>query len=225
MIFLGIVCQAQRRLPGSGTIFQAETQSLLSALSAALNLVSLGDSLLLFIDSRSSLQAIYSRGPVLSLAYELQKLAIVVGRNYNLPFLWVKGHAGIAGNVLADQWAQLALHDSNVPFVVTTIPWTAANRIFDSYFSSEWDAEYTAFAGPRTTEFSPTPNCGKILQEIKLTGCISQIFTGHCQLNYFLNKIGVAESPETDFPSPETGPTQFIHPTPKCLAFPPSPLH
>ena len=141
MIFLGIVCQAQRRLPGSGTIFQAETQSLLSALSAALNLVSLRDSLLLFTDSRSSLEALHSRGPVLSLTYELQKLTIVVGRNYNLQFPWVKGHVGIAGNVLADQLAQLAIHDSNVPLVVTKIPWATANPIFDSYFSSQWDAE------------------------------------------------------------------------------------
>ena len=126
----------------------------------------------------------------------MKKLAIVVGRNYNLQFLWVKGHAGIAGNVLADQLAQLALHDSNVPLVVTKIPWTTANPIFDSYFSSQWDAEYTAFASPHIKEFFPTPNNGKILQEIKLTGCISRILTSHCQLNYFLNKIGVAESPE-----------------------------
>ena len=123
-----------KRLPDHASILSAEAQAILLALSKVDK--SLGKKFLILSDSMSCLQSIQNKhleNPlVLQITHRLHDL---LTSGFNIAFMWVPSHIGLAGNTAADAAAKAALNlvKSDIP-----IPHSDLSPLIDSHLLTCW---------------------------------------------------------------------------------------
>ena len=98
------------RLPDDTFIFEAETRAIITALHFIKKVQSLYTNFTIHTDSKAVLASLSSRQKAGSTTNKVQALATSVGSVIQLQFVWVKGHAGTVGNILANNLAKQCKH-------------------------------------------------------------------------------------------------------------------
>ena len=210
----GIIFQRQGRLPKESTIFDAETQGILSGLSDILPLTDRNADITVYSDSRSSLQALLSTRKVLPQTREIQKLAHSISANRTIRFVWIPAHNGIEGNEIVDRLACYASAYVPIPDEPIRFSWTAIKDRLDCHFQRQWEQEWQT-TNNITRQFLPSITSAQIFHRVPLDACLSQIISGHSQLKSFLQRIGVTASGICDCGMEEENIPHFLFRCPK----------
>lgn len=127
------------RLQDFATIFTAEAFAILQALKYAKTLHK--NEILIISDSRSSLDGLSNathNGKLSHLILEiLEELMNLQKQNISVKFIWVRGHAGISGNEMADHLAKEAARSSESPLPYL-IPVQDARASIDLEHQLKW---------------------------------------------------------------------------------------
>ena len=112
----------------------------------------------IFTDSRISIDSIRNTRNHSHLIEEIRKKMNSLERaNWNIELSWVKAHAGIVGNELADHLAKAAASDSDAKIVFDTLPMSTLIRTIEEETKQKWQKEWERCTKARITkEFFPT---------------------------------------------------------------------
>ena len=188
------------RLPEHATVFQAE---ITAVAKAARCLIDMGDKSIkfvkIFVDSQAAIMAmgnpIITSRAVLGAIEELNKLAEQVR---SVSIVWIPAHKGHEGNERADELAKRGSGETDpekkvmIGRPVAEMRSNLRNRVYEEW-GREWKESRMA---NHTKSFYGAPNPGKAKYVYKLArlelGRFIRIITGHNNLNFFQNKIGLS---------------------------------
>jgi ribonuclease HI len=148
-------------------------------------------------DSRISLDAIKNGYNHSHLTEEIRKSLIKLERsNWTIKFAWVKAHAGILGNELADQLAKTAAQSKRKEICYNRIPLSTLYRELEvksrQKWQKHWDdtpkAAITKQFYPRITE--------RLKSTINVTANFSAIVSGHGKTRSYLHRFKIMKSAE-----------------------------
>ena len=213
------------RLPDYSTVFQAEVAAIAEA---AKTLSELGDDTMkyvkIFVDSQAAIQAVGNPTVNSKLVAEaigwLNKLAATTTA---VSIVWIPAHKGYAGNERADELAKKGANET-VPSLTISVgrPQAAVKTQIKESVYKEWEVEWQNMKiANHARSFYAGPNPGKAKYVFKLArlelGHFIRIITGHNNLNFFQNKIGLDEQSECRFC--EEGPETITHFLRSCPRF------
>ena len=213
------------RLPNGTTVFQAEVAAVAQA---AVSLLSLDDAELkyikIFIDSQAAISALGNPHVTSSVVADaINKLNELASVARSVTLVWIPAHKGHVGNERADELAKRGSEETDpnrllkVGLPMATLKATIKGRIYE-----EWKSEWTASKmAAHTKSFYAGPNEGKARFVLKLArlelGRFVRIITGHNNLGFFQNKLGLMNSGECRFC--ETGVETVTHLLSRCPRF------
>jgi hypothetical protein len=110
-----------------------------------------------------------------------------MSKNWSIHFGWVKAHAGIEGNELADKLAKAAEDDGDLRIVY--------NRISISTVSSEWQRQWDSTdKGALCRSFFPIVE-ERLKLKIPLTSEITAMVSGHGKTKSYLHRFRFIDNP------------------------------
>ena len=199
----GEIASNYLRLPDKSTVFQAE----LTAIKQACHLFSQPGApspkfVKIFVDSQAAIKALNrpttASKTVLDTANELNNLANSCRK---LTIVWIPAHKGHRGNERADWLAKAGANSDDESRLVPSFKSTAAIKSeIKEAVTSEWTKEWTMStqaAHSKTFYSGPDHNKAKRvygLARLEL-GRFVRIISGHNNLNFFQEKIGLWHNP------------------------------
>ena len=138
--------------------------------------------MVLFSDSRSSLELIKNRRSCNRLACDIRRL--MDHHRGHLCLSWTRAHVGTVGNELADQLAKEATEQEDVAF--SCFPMSYAVRMMRQHLTAKWNQRWRQTdSGSTTKAFFPTVASR---QKWPVTPCFfsTQLLTGHGCFNSYL---------------------------------------
>jgi ribonuclease HI len=146
-------------------------------------------------DSRITFQSLQNTKKHKYLIEESRKTAIALEkRNWKITFTWIKAHAGIYGNELADKLAKVAARKDNISF--KRIPQNEIVQQLRAQSIAKWQNQwdYTT-KGLATKQLFPIIK-GRLTNKIKLTLNFTAIITAHGKTKAYLLRFKIIESLE-----------------------------
>jgi len=108
---------------------------------------------------------------------------------------WVKAHAGIEGNELADIQANRASTKGTIPETYTRIPKSVVVRHLKEESAMKWQTNWTQTTkGSTTKEYFPNIE-GRLKMKLYHTGNLTTILTGHGNIKAYLHRLHISEDP------------------------------
>ena len=178
---VGSFMVAQRRLPNGASIYTAELQGILLALS--LTVKSRATDFIIFSDSLSALEAIskckFDHPLVIDILVKLNRLA---GRRNSAIFCWVPSHVGIEGNERVDRAAVEALQHDAYPM---PLPWSDFKPRIAAYIRKSWQETWDTKGENKLHSIKQTlgpPTKQKLPRHSEVVLCRARI--GHTHLTH-----------------------------------------
>ena len=149
----------------------------------------------IYTDSRITLDAIRSAKSHNHLVEEIRKRAVTLyKRNWTIEFKWVKAHAGIYGNEIADRLAKEATQNYYVTYSRT--PKSAIKTDTRKESIRKWRSQWEKTTkGAITKEFFPSVE-SRLAVNLNLSPNVTTIMTGHGNIRSYLHLLKIIESPE-----------------------------
>lgn len=194
----GLIYTRQLRLHDECSVFQAE----LLAVSEALrflkdsSLLSTGEVATLYTDSQSSIAAIQDVGTCHPLVNKIHKRIIKLQNPKLLHLVWVRGHSGVVGNMLADELARKATSMRNKPHYAD-IPISSVKYIFQQTLNAEQEIHYNSLTSATQikTLFPSYQTLQSSLSIYTPDWIDAQFITGHGKFRSYLERVNLLTSP------------------------------
>ena len=177
------------RLPNTATVFQAEAYAIFRATQFLINNgIQWTGRCHFFSDSMSTLQALNSSEITSSLiAKTIGVLNKICTASQQVHLYWVKAHAGIVGNEMADALAKAACQSTFISYI--PLPRKEVRRQVLQVIRNKWEDQWDSYSEARHSKifiFGPNKSIGKTicqLNRIDLRRIIMAI-TNHNHMNY-----------------------------------------
>jgi hypothetical protein len=116
-------------------------------------------------------------------------------KNWEVTLCWVKAHAGIMGNELADTLAKKAATNESLTEDYNRTPKSVETRELEEESVKKWQRSWTQTTkGSITKEFFPNVE-GKLKMKVNLTQNFTAIVTGHGKTRSYLHLFKIIEEP------------------------------
>lgn len=175
--------ELKTRLPDYSTVFSAEVYAVREVL---LHIKSRRvPQATICTDSKSSLEALLKIDDISHPGvYQLHKLALSLADNQQVTFLWIPGHCGIAGNVLADA---LANESALLPLPVDEpLPLGDALHLtkirFAEHLQNQWDCTHSTHMYNIKPSLGVWPTCLQPTREREVI--LARLRCGHTRLTH-----------------------------------------
>lgn len=219
------------------TVYEAEVTGLLLALQL-INLHNINGPTRIWVDNKAAIQALTLRRPAPShyLVDEFHRMHQALVKDpaldhLTIDIIWIKGHAGIVGNEMADEAAKAAAQGTAStrerlpPILWTALPLSksATLQAFRTRIKARIVSDFAK--SPRfarsyeldpSVPFSPFRKIAENLNR-KTTSLLAQLRIGHVPLQAYLHRFKRAESPTCL--SCNEAPETVIHYFLRCPAF------
>ena len=178
------------------TVYQAELLAICKATDVILTRqeTSYG----LYSDSMSALQTLASHGSLHPLAVRARaNLAQALGQSKAVSLFWIKAHAGLPGNERADELAKEAALSLRRKPDYDQCPVSFIKRQIRLESLDEWNRRYVSGETASVTKmFLPDAIAAfHIIKQVRPTGVLTQVLTGHGGFSEYLNRFKCKESP------------------------------
>jgi ribonuclease HI len=194
------------------SVFQAELFAIKEALRWATSVRSVEwHKICIITDSRSALEGIKDFSTVNYLIVKIKELAAeLTSRGFELRFVWIRGHTGVAGNERADQLAREAARKRTSPDYARFTLSFAKHLVKASVFD-RWQVEYgQSEQGEWTRSLFPELRMAARFTRIcGLSFDLTQALTGHGCFRFYLHRFRIIDSPSC--PCDGTTPQNVLH--------------
>lgn len=175
---------------------QAEQLAILKALEHIGNIQTPDKTVTIYTDSRTTLDSLQNSTIHTSLIDKIRRKVMELEQDeWKIQICWVKAHAGIPGNELADTLAKRAASDSDIAECYNKIPKSVVksdlkNRTIDNW-QRDWDR---STKGKITKDYFPTV-AERLTMNITTSHKFTTMVTGHGNVNAYLHRFKVTNSP------------------------------
>ena len=195
----GPKCQVRKALGKNASIFKGEVYAI--QLCAEINLKKClkGATINIMSDSQAALKALRSFTCESHAVYDCLDTLKCLSKDNRVNLIGVPGHEGIGGNEKADE---LAKQGAALPFVgpepFCGLPKSHLKMEIRNWEDKMKDSYWNSIPGQRQAKRFKT--CSRRRAKNMLSLCkeelrlLTSLYTGHCCLNYHLNKMGKAEN-------------------------------
>ncbi|KAJ4448399.1 hypothetical protein ANN_10415 [Periplaneta americana] len=115
--------------------------------------------------------------------------------NWTIHFAWVKAHAGLAGNELADHLAKQAAGNNELPVSFDRIPVSDIMRELQEESVVKWESEWqNTINGAVAKSFFPSVK-ERLRVNIPLNGKVTTFLTGHGKTGAYLYRFKLRDNP------------------------------
>ena len=194
-------CRISVSLGQKATVLQTEVYAILIAAARLLKENLTKRKIFIVTDSKAAIAVLNSYEVNSGLVLECTQVLNALGKCNTVTLVWAPGHAGIAGNQVADELARVARAKPFIgPEPACGITYNTAKQEIQAKLTKEHCRHWSKIPGQNHSKiFLETPNgelAASILQlgrtKIKLA---TEMVTGHCRLNKHLHNMGLADSP------------------------------
>ena len=184
------------RLNGRCSNNQAEQFAMLKALECIRNRQEVGKTIIVYTDSRITLQLLTKHKRHTYLIDKIRIKVMEMERNeWKIDFSWIKAHAGKEGNELADRLAKEASTSSNIEECYNKIPKSTITKELKGQSIKQWQNEWnTTTKGATTKSFYPNIE-HRLTLRVSPTPNLTTILTGHGNINSYLHRFKITENP------------------------------
>ena len=117
-------------------------------------------------------------------------------KDWKIRFRWIKGHAGTWRNEIADQLAKEAAANTDTPTCYSRVPKSVVKSELEATSVEKWQSEWVKTTkGKIIKEYFPEV-AGRLNNEIYITPNITTMLTGHGNINTYLYKFKMIDSPK-----------------------------
>ena len=188
----------QLKLDSENSVYQAELVAILHSLKHIMDLpckLLSSCKITIFTDSQSSINEISDNDSQNRIVREIHKYVQLFSSFTNLSFVWCKGHSDIIGNEMADYFARKSVI-SSVSSKIYKLPISHLKSKVKRKAEENWLNRWRNSTNARTTfSFFPHTQIPDHIRKKEHNFKITQVLTGHCRLNMYLNSIGVESNP------------------------------
>ena len=151
--------------------------------------------ILFFSDSQSVLTSLKNYNHENSIIQQILQLYKVFGLILTISIKWCPGHKGILGNELADYFAKSSYSCKNTKHFDIPYPLSSLKSTVRTIHHYLWQAIWNTSSKGRTMyEFFQSVKLPKFYEQSNSDHKLTQILTGHCKLNLYLQTIQRAPS-------------------------------
>jgi len=149
----------------------------------------------IYTDSKIILDSIRSTKNHNNLVEEIRKRAVALNKkNWKIEFKWLKAHAGIYGNEIADRLAKEATQICHVKY--SGITRSAVKKDTREESIRKWQNQWEETKkGAITKDFFPRLE-SRLAVYLNLSPNLTTIMTGHGNIRSYLNRLKILGSPE-----------------------------
>lgn len=149
----------------------------------------------IYTDSKITLDSLKNKNNHKYLIEEIRnKLKSVEEDNWTVKFSWVKAHAGIYGNELADRLAKQAARDSDLQTSYDRIPISAVKKQLATISEEIWEREWESTTkGNLTKSFFPKVSV-RLKKRIPMSSNLTTLVTGHGNINAYFHRFRIKDS-------------------------------
>ena len=123
----------------------------------------------------------------------------MVRAKWKIKFLWVKAHAGIYGNEMADRSAKEAVRSNRTNYGYSRIPISAIYREAAEETIQKWQEQWTKTSKAEATkQYFPTV-MERIGTKINLSPKLTAVLSGHCKRRAYLYRFNLREDAKCIF--------------------------
>jgi len=150
----------------------------------------------IYTDSQITLDSLRNGNIHTFLLEEIRKqLNEMTTANWKIKLRWVKAHAGVRGNELADKLTKEAAANKNIMDSYKRIPKRVVIKEFEDDGVKKWQTEWTnSTKGNITKDFFPDVK-ERLNMNINLTPNFTAMVTGHGKTNSYLNRFKIIKTP------------------------------
>ena len=116
-------------------------------------------------------------------------------REWKIQFSWIKVHAGVSGNELADKLAKEALGKREIPISYNRIPKSVIKRNLEDTSVDIWQREWDTINKGRITKDYFPKVAERLHARIHLTQNFTTMITGHGNIKVYLYRFKIIEAP------------------------------
>nr|XP_049697305.1 uncharacterized protein LOC126054733 [Helicoverpa armigera] len=178
------------------TVYQAELLAICRATDEILKRTE--SSYGLYSDSMAALQTLSNHGSLHPLAVRARaNLSQALDQSKAVSLFWIKAHAGLPGNERADELAKEAALSSRRKPDYDQCPISYIRRQIRQDSLGEWNRRYVSGETASVTKmFLPDAIAAfRIVKQVRPTGVLTQVLTGHGGFSEYLNRFKCKESP------------------------------
>jgi ribonuclease HI len=183
----------------NATVFQSEVKAIEFCAKELIERGVSNEVIHICSDSKAALFALDSFRVRSKTIWECLQVLQCLGALNDLTLLWVPGHCDIAGNESADQLAKKGLEQPNFELTLPISHCVVKARVEFEIEKCSNDYWRNTSGQLHAKKFIPLRDMKRSRNLLGLNrvsaGRVTRIITGHCRLNYHLDKMGLVQDP------------------------------